>query len=174
MQKGQRSRLAAGLLLVLLGAAFLAMQIVPGLAGWFQFNFSWPMILVGIGAAILIVGLLTATPDMAVGACVVAGIGGILYYQNQTGDWQSWAYAWALIPGFSGLGQVIAGLLGSHQANSIRNGLGQLCISAILFLIFGSIFGRIFGGFTWLGPYWPLLLVGAGLFIILRALIRRE
>jgi hypothetical protein len=41
---------------------------------------------------------------MAVAACIIGGIGGILYWQSYTGDWASWAYVWTLIPGFSGIG----------------------------------------------------------------------
>jgi len=36
------------------------------------------------------------------------------------------------------------------------------------------IFGAIFGGFANLGPYWPLLLVAAGLLIGIRTLLRKN
>jgi hypothetical protein len=173
MDTSQRSRLAVGLILVVLGVAFLALQFSPNLGQWFQVTVSWPLIVIGVGLMILVIGLLTASPDTANGACVVAGIGGILYYQNLSGNWVSWSYAWALIPGFSGVGMIIAGLLGSKTTRPISRGLNQIITSVILFLIFGSIFGPMFGGFSFLGPYWPLLLVGAGLLIILRSLVRR-
>ena len=173
MNAGQRSRLTVGVLLVALGVGFLVLQLMPGLADWFRVTLSWPLIIVGVGVLVLVVGLLSAAPETAIGACVVAGIGGILYYQNLTGNWESWAYAWTLIPGFTGVGMVIAGLLGSRVPRSISRGLNQIIASVILFLIFGSIFGPIFGGFSFLGPYWPLLLVAAGLLIIIRALLHR-
>ena len=174
MDAGKRSRLGLGVLLVAVGIAFLAMQIVPGLENWFTVTISWPLIVVGVGVLILIVGLLSGAPETAIGACVVAGIGGILYYQNLTGNWVSWAYAWTLIPGFSGLGMIISGILGSRVSRSISRGLDQIISSVILFLIFGSIFGKMFGGFSYLGNYWPLLLIVAGLLIIVRAVFRRE
>ena len=34
---------------------------------------------------------------MMVPASIVTGIGGLLYWQNATGRWESWSYAWALI-----------------------------------------------------------------------------
>ena len=173
MNAGQRSRLAMGLLLVAIGIAFLALQVVPGLASWFRVTLSWPLIIVGVGALILVVGLLSGAPETAIGACVVAGIGGILYYQNLTGNWVSWTYAWTLIPGFVGVGMVISGILGSRVTRSISRGLNQIIASVIMFLIFGSIFGPIFGGFSFLGPYWPVLLIAAGLLIIVRTLLRR-
>jgi hypothetical protein len=174
MNAGKRSRLGLGVLLVAIGLAFLALQIVPGLANWFTVTLSWPLIVVGVGVLVLIVGLLSGAPEAAIGACVVAGIGGILYYQNLTGNWVSWAYAWTLIPGFSGVGMVISGILGGRVSHSISNGLNQIIASVILFLIFGSIFGPVFGGFNFLGPYWPLLLVAAGLLVIVRAVFRRS
>ena len=173
MNAEKRSRLGLGLILVAVGIAFLVLQIVPGLANWFTVTLSWPLIVVGVGVLILIVGLLSGAPETAIGACVVAGIGGILYYQNLTNNWVSWAYAWTLIPGFSGIGMVISGLLGSRVARSISRGLDQIITSVVLFLIFGSIFGPMFGGFSLLGPYWPLLLVAAGLLIIVRAILHR-
>ena len=39
----------------------------------------------------------------------------------------------------------------------------------VLFLVFGSFFGA----FGWLGAYWPLLLVGAGLLILVEGLVKR-
>jgi len=173
MDAGKRSRLGIGVLLVAVGIAFLVLQLMPNLADWFKVTLSWPLIIVGVGALILVVGLLSGAPETTIGACVVAGIGGILYYQNLTGNWVSWAYAWTLIPGFTGVGMVISGILGSRVSHSISRGLNQIIASVILFLIFGSIFGPMFGGFSFLGPYWPLLLVAAGLLIIVRALVRR-
>jgi hypothetical protein len=173
MNAGKRSRLAVGVLLVAVGVAFLALQVMPGLADWFRVTLSWPLIIVGVGALILVVGLLSGAPETAIGACVVAGIGGILYYQNLTGNWVSWAYAWTLIPAFIGVGMVISGVLGGRVTHSISKGLNQIIVSVILFLIFGSIFGPIFGGFSFLGPYWPVLLIAAGLLVIVRALVHR-
>jgi len=174
MDAGKRSRLGLGVVLVAVGIAFLVLQIVPGLASWFTGTLSWPLIIVGVGAFVLIVGLLSGAPETAIGACVVAGIGGILYYQNLTGDWVSWSYAWTLIPGFAGVGMVISGILKGRVSHSISHGLNQILISVILFLIFGSIFGRMFGGFSYLGNYWPLLLVAAGLLVIVRAIFHRQ
>jgi hypothetical protein len=112
MDRRRRSSLAAGLVLILLGAWFLVAQWVPGLQTWF----SWPLTIVGVGVLLLIIGLLTRVPAMAVPACIVGGIGGLLYWQNATGNWESWAYAWTLIPGFVGVGIVLSGLLGGEIA----------------------------------------------------------
>src|SRR4030042_6527958 len=97
-----RSNIILGLLLILLGAWFMPRQLYPNLPLWSYFNFSWPWYVIGVGVLLLLLGLLFAAPGMAVPACIVAGIGGTLYWQDATGNWQSWSYVWTLIPGFVG------------------------------------------------------------------------
>src|SRR3989304_1411620 len=66
-----------------------------------------------------------------------------------------WACAWALIPGFVGVGMILAALLGEGGWSQAGKGAESILVSLVLFLIFGSLFG----GMTGLGPYWPALLV---------------
>jgi LiaI-LiaF-like transmembrane region len=168
MDRGRRSALAGGIILILLGVLFLAGQL--GLLSWAG-ELTWPLILVGIGAAMLIIGLLVGEPGMAVPACVVAGIGSILYWQNNTGQWETWAYVWTLIPGFVGIGTILNGLF-EWKWEAIRGGLWLLLISAILFGIFSSIFAPMFGGTTIIGQWWPLLLILLGILTLLEAVTR--
>ncbi len=106
---------------------------------------------------------------MAIPASIVTGIGCILYYQNNTGDWVSWAFLWTLIPGFVGIGLIITALLGEDTRHNLGNGLNLLVISGVLFVIFAAIFGRL----TVLGPYGPaVLLILFGLYILGRGLLR--
>ena len=165
MDVQKRSNLALGVVLILLGGIFLLNRLIPGL----ELVLSWPWIVIGVGAALLVMGMLLGAPDMAVPACIVGGIGGILYYQNLTGDWTSWSYAWALIPAFVGAGILVAAVLGGRSRYAYREGIRTLLVGIVLFLVFGSVFGA----FTWLGAYWPLLLVGAGLLILIEGLFRR-
>jgi len=46
--------------------------------------------------------------------------------------------------------------------------LETILISLVLFFLFGSFFGDI----PWLGPYWAVLLIGIGVLILLRPLVR--
>jgi hypothetical protein len=169
MNRRSRTRLIGGLILVLLGGWLLALQIVPGLESIIDLEFSWPLLVIAFGVILLIFGLLTSAPGMAVPACIVGGIGALLYYQNTTGDWTSWAYAWALIPGFAGVGSILAGILGENPRRSIRDGLNMIVFSAILFVVFGSLFG----GLNLLGDYWPALLILLGVWILIQPLFRR-
>ncbi len=129
MKPYQKSRMAVGVLLLLFGIGLLAMLVYPELQQILQIEISWPLIVVGAGAILFVLGLVLATPSLVIPACILAGIGGLLYWQNQTGNWESWAYAWTLIPGFSGVGQVFAGLLDSQQHREIQRGLWQIFVS---------------------------------------------
>jgi uncharacterized integral membrane protein len=99
MNKSQRASLTVGVILVVLGAVFIASNLVPSFHNLLNQVNTWPMIIEIVAAGLLILGLMIGVPDMAVPATIVAGIGGILWWQNATGNWASWAYMWALIPG---------------------------------------------------------------------------
>ena len=170
MKIKDRSKFTMGLLLVVVGTVWLALRLVPALAGW-AYYLDWPMYTFGVAALLLVVGLLTGDPGLAVPVCVVGGIGGLLLWQNTTGNWLSWAYTWALIPGFVGVGVILAALLGPREKRwaEVRDGLETIAVSVVLFLIFGSIFGEIF-----LGDYWPILLILLGLISLGRAIFKRD
>jgi hypothetical protein len=168
MNRGRRSSLATGLVLILIGALVLAAQFVDGWETWF----AWPLYIVGLGAILLIIGLLTGVPSLAVPACIVAGIGGLLYYQDITKNWASWSYAWALIPGFVGIGIILAGLLSGKFRKPLREGGQLILVSLVMFLAFGSFFGLI--GLGPLGQYWPVLLIALGVLILFNRLIFRR
>jgi peptidoglycan/LPS O-acetylase OafA/YrhL len=168
--KQNRSSLALGLILLAIGGWLLAERQMPALQKWMdQYNLTWPMWTIGAGILILFIGLLTNSPGMAVPACIVAGIGGILYYQNQTENFASWSYMWTLIPGFVGIGSILAGLLGENTRRSIGHGLRLIVTSAVLFLIFATFFG----GLSILGEYGlPIVLILLGLYILARGFMR--
>jgi hypothetical protein len=168
MNRGRRSSLATGLVLILIGALVFVAQLMPGWEAWL----AWPLYIVGIGVVLLIIGLLTRVPGLAVPACIVSGIGGLLYYQDATGDWESWSYAWALIPGFVGVGIIVAGLLSGELRKPLREGGQLMLVSLVLFLAFGSFFGLI--GLGPLGQYWPALLIALGVLILFNRLIFRR
>lgn len=170
MVRRRRSNYALGLILILLGAFFLARLFFPGLREWLAVSFEWPFWVIGAGALIFLFGLLVGAPGMSVPAAVVAGIGGILFYQNRSGDWASWSYLWALIPGFVGVGTLVSGLLGDNPRQTIRGGLSLIVISLLLLAIFAAIFGE----FSLLGKYWPVLVILLGLWVLAGAIFRRR
>ena len=105
---------------------------------------------------------------------IISGIGLILYYQNATGDWQSWAYVWALIIVFVGIGVFLANLFKGKVRQAFEEGGPPFMTGAIMFLIFGSIFRAAFGQSPLLGDYWPVLLMALGLWLLIRPFFRRK
>jgi hypothetical protein len=164
-----RTNLFLGLLLVLIGVWLVISRQVPALQHWIDQNFAWPMWVLGAGLLVFVIGLITGAPGMAVPASIIAGIGGILYYQNTTDNWESWSYMWTLIPGFIGVGTILAGLLGENTRHNLAHGLNLIVVSAALFLIFASFFG----GLSILGTYGPaIILIALGVYILIRGLFR--
>ncbi|MEA4906074.1 MAG: hypothetical protein VB089_00550 [Anaerolineaceae bacterium] len=170
MNESKRSNLAIGAILILFGLILLGVRLVPGLEDLLAIRFTWPLIIIAVGAGLLLFGALVGAPEMAIPACIVAGTGGILYWQNLTGAWGSWAYIWTLYPGFTGVGILLARLLGSQRVSAMREGTDLILTSAVMFLIFGSFLG----GFRMLGSYWPVVLILAGLLIVVRNFLPRR
>lgn len=169
MNKQGRSQLALGVILILLGAWFFVDKSVPAFHEIFQQYTKWPVNMLLIGGGIFILGLILGQPGMSVPAAIVAGLGGIFYYQDVTNTYQSWSYMWALIPGFVGVGTVLAGILGDNTAQNIKHGLNLMVISAVLFLVFSSFFG----GWTLIGSYGPaILLILLGVWVLGSGLYR--
>ncbi len=170
MSQKRRSNLVMGFLLICVGGLLLAARLVPELRGWLNL-WSWPVYVIAAGAGLFLLGLLLGEPDLAIPACIVAGIGGILYWQNATGQWDTWAFVWTLIPGFAGVGTVLSGLMSTEtkRRRLVGEGLQTMLVSAVMFLIFASFFGR-----SLLGEYWPVLLILLGLILMGRVLFQRK
>jgi hypothetical protein len=161
-----RRGIVGGLILIILGDFFLAAQLMPEIFG----TISWPYIIIGIGAIFLLSALITRTGGLAVPGSVMAGLGGIFYYQTMTGDWASWSYIWTLIPGFVGVGVIIAGLLSRSGPRFDTGGLVLMAISAMGFLIFGGVFGLNFD----VTVMWPIFLIGIGVLTLIGAIFKKR
>jgi hypothetical protein len=172
MSTQRRSDLVFGIILLLIGAWYLAAQfnLLPGLDQLINMQNQWPLIVIGVGLLLFLLGLLLRAPSMSVPACIVGGIGGILYWDNLTGNWGSWSYTWALIPGFVGVGIILSTLLGGNERGGYREGLRLIIISLILFIIFLMIFS----GQVLFVRYWPVLIILLGVWVIIQAALRRK
>ena len=149
MKKGN---ITGGLILILIGAWFLAVQFVPQLEAWA--SGSWPLTIIGVGAIFLLISILSNIPGLSIPAFIIGGIGGLLYYQNVTGDWNTWAYAWTLIPGFVGLGLLFFSIQ-TKDKGTMSAGFILLFITSILFFVFGSFLGAP----KQVIQFWPVLLI---------------
>lgn len=163
-----RSSFVSGILLILIGGYALAAQFIPALKFWENLALPWPIWVVGSGGLLFVLGLILAAPGMAVPASIVGGVGAILWYQNATGDWQSWVYLWTLIPGFVGVGTILAGVLEGKTRQSLRSGGWLIVVSLGLLAFFSVFFAR-----GLLRTYWPVLLIAWGGWILIQPLLRR-
>ena len=158
----KRDNLVWGIILIVVGAGFLLNQFMPSLFGWF----SWPWIFAGLGGIFVLASLIGRIGGLMIPGLVLLGLGGIFYYQNQTGNWESWSYVWAIMPALAGLGMVI-GSLYDRELRPARP------IGAILFvagLVMFAVFGGAFGLDADITRYWPVLIILVGLFVLVRAL----
>ena len=170
----RRRSFTLGFLLILMGAWFLAVQFVPGIEAWMERIADWPIWVIGPGLIFIAAGLISGVTELMIPGSIIGGIGLILYYQTVTGDWQSWAYAWALIVVFVGIGIFLANLFKGKLRNGVNEGGPPFMTGLILFLIFGSIFRAAFGQSPLLGDYWPVLLMAVGLWMLIRPFFRRS
>ena len=160
MKKGN---ITGGLILILVGVWFLAVQFVPSLAAWAEGQ--WTLSIIAIGVIFLLASVLSNIPGLSIPAFIIGGIGALLYYQNVTGDWASWSYAWTIIPAFVGLGLLFFSLQTRNKDTS-KAGFILLFISMVLFAVFGSFLGAP----AEIIRYWPIILVVAGLWSMSRSL----
>jgi hypothetical protein len=170
MNSPTRSSLRTGLALILLGIVFLVLQVVPGIRDIFNGENAPALVLFGVALILAMIGIAAGAPGMVIPVCILAGIGGIFYWQSALGGgYLSWSYAWTLIPAFVGVGIFLNELMLGRPLKGLSDALGPVAVSIVLFLIFGSAFG----GITMLGIYWPALLIVLGLLFLIQPLFRR-
>lgn len=161
--------IAFGLIMIALGAFYLAIEVSPSVRAFAYGSSTWPYQILGLGAVLAVVGLVTFKPGLFIPASIVGGVGGILYYCNLTGNWEAWSYLWTLIPGFVGVGLLLLGLF-IRSRGVIFGGLWTLVSSAILFGIFGFAFGDDLSLARFV---WPVGLILLGLMFFIMPLFRR-
>jgi hypothetical protein len=167
MEQRARSAIASGVILVVIGVLLLVAKIVPGFFG----QLTWPFIVIGVGVLLLVLAIATGNAGLAVPACIVGGIGLILWWQNAHQRWETWSYAWTLIPGFVGVGALVQGLLESKPVRTLLDALWPVLISAVLFAVFSSFFGGPLFGVPWYYLAGGALIV-LGVLVIIRGFLK--
>ncbi len=175
--EGRTGSVVLGLFLIGLGALFFASE---------QLNYSldrhgWPIFVIAPGLFLLLVGLAIrneAGLGLAIPGGIIASVGIILAFQDATGAWASWAYAWALVaPGSVGVSLAAYGLL--HRRRDLLDaGLRTAATGLGLFVVFGLFFENIVGidrehQSTVLQDALPIMAVALGALIVLMNLLPR-
>jgi hypothetical protein len=157
-----------GGLLIAFGALFLFTQLLRTDAG----RYAWPFFVILPAVALLVIGLVSRTGGgarLAVVGSVTTTLGLLLLYQNTTGHWASWAYAWALLPTAVGLGLILQGTVG-REPRRVRYGRRITSIGVVLFAVGFAFFELVLelSGFRLplTASFWPLILIGFGLLLL--------
>jgi hypothetical protein len=129
------SGIALGVVLVVVGLFYLVVQV----ASVDLSSFGWPLFVIIPGLTLLIVGFVSFGTGAAIPGGILTMVGLVLAYQNSTGNWASWVYAWALVaPGGVGVGLFLQGLR-ERNAGLIKQGRSLMFIAAMIFLV-GFVF----------------------------------
>jgi hypothetical protein len=172
-QRRGGSSLALGIVLVVVG--IFAFVVV--MAGVDLTQYGWPLFVIIPGLTLLVVGFAGVGSVATIPGGIVTMLGLVLAYQNSSGDWPTWAFAWALVvPGGVGLGMYLQALR-DHDQHSLRTGRTLIFISVMIFIVgfvlFESILGisgREYGGVG--KAALPVLLIVIGLILLVRSLQR--
>jgi hypothetical protein len=161
------NRNATAIGLIAIGVLFLIAQFT----GFSFMGLLWPLFIVAFGAIFLYFAYTgdKNTAGLAVPGAVITGTGAILFYQNMTGHWSSWAYAWVLYPAFVGMALVFIGRRTGSESTE-RTGDNLVKWGLIAFAGMWALFEiLIFGGNNWLvSILLPVVLIGAGVYLLIQ------
>jgi hypothetical protein len=158
--------LIGGILLVIFGILALASQLFSGFNFW---GTLWPFIIIGVGAMFFI-GMVAggkSTAPLAIPGTIITAIGLMLFLQNISNHWESWAYGWTVILMAVGLGIYIMGAW-SGDPGQRASGMKVLRLGTIMFIIFGAFFEMIFQSFALANYLFPAALILLGLYLVFR------
>jgi hypothetical protein len=173
----RRGVVAVGTLLILLGLGAFALQA----GGYDLFDAAsgdgWPIFVIVPGLVLLTAALVAPVPKgvgFAIAGSIVTTVGLVLFYQQATGHWESWSYAWALVgPGAAGLGMLAYGLV-FRQGELVRSGLGLAGIAAVIFVIGFWFFETLYDSGrvpAELDTWWPVALIGVGVAVLIGGMV---
>lgn len=137
-----KPRLSFALVLIAVGIWQLAVNVSPEVRAIAYGRLNWPVNVIGCGLFLALIALVTRCPGWYIPACIVTGVGGLLFYQNRSGNWVSWAYAWTLIPAFVAVGLALMGVAMRKRGLFVA-AAWTLFGSIVLFGIFGSTLGGL-------------------------------
>lgn len=167
------SSMALGVVLVVVGLFALGIVVF----GIDLTQYGWPLFVIIPGLTLLVVGFVGGGVGASVPGGIVTMLGLVLAYQSSSGDWASWAFAWALVaPGGVGLGLYLQALRDRNPA-MLRRGRTLIFIAALIFMIGFVIFESILGiSGTDYGIFGkaalPGLLIVIGIILLVRSIQR--
>ncbi len=173
--RGANSNMVLGGILIGLGVMFLLGELFDIRLG----QWAWPFFVLVPGALMLVTGLGLSDESgigLTIAGAIVTTVGLILFVQNLTNWWASWAYAWALVaPTAIGVAQLLNGSR-RNQEKMLADGRSLVKIGLVMFVIGFIFFELIIGvnGFGLGSLGWPVLLIAFGLYLLLRNVWRNR
>ena len=167
------STMALGVVLVVVGLFALGVVVF----GIDLTQYGWPLFVIIPGLTLLVVGFVGVGVGASVPGGIVTMLGLVLAYQSSSGDWASWAFAWALVaPGGVGLGLYLQALR-DRDTVMLRRGRTLIFIGALIFMIGFVVFESILGiSGTDYGIFGkaalPGLLIVIGIILLVRSIQR--
>lgn len=159
------AKLAAGLVaggVILLAANLLHISLM---------FFLWPMFVIGPGLLMLWPAY-QSTPGnrsklafLAVPGAMIVATGGLLFLMNLVNHYESWAYAWTLVMAAGAAGYAF---MHRFDESNERGDKAYRFIRAMVIAFMGlAVFFEVLV-FQSLGIWWPVLLIGLGLYLYVR------
>src|ERR1700674_3880960 len=167
------SSMALGIVLVVVGVFGLGVVVF----GIDLTQYGWPLFVIIPGLTLLVVGFVGGGVGASVPGGIVTMLGLVLAYQSSSGDWASWAFAWALVaPGGVGLGLYLQALR-DRDPVMLRRGRTLMFIAVLIFIIGFVFFESILGiSGTDYGVFGkaalPGLLIVIGIILLVRSIQR--
>jgi protein-S-isoprenylcysteine O-methyltransferase Ste14 len=174
-RSGSPGAAVLGGILIVLGLIFFAgnqLNIDIGEA-------TWPLYVIAPGVALVTLGLTQRHGSgLTIFGSIVTMVGLVLFYQNATDHWESWAYAWALVgPGGSGIGMLLYGTR-SGDRKMARDGFWTILTALGIFAVGLVFFEGIIGisGERLPLPNWvlPVAVIVIGVLVLVRGLTFRD
>jgi hypothetical protein len=171
------SAVVIGVGLVLLGVLALAAGAV-GADRWVEAANAWALFVVAPGVILFAAAFVPEPPrglGFAMAGAIVTITGLVLWTQQATDRYDTWAYAWALVgPGGAGFGLVSYALL-TGTSRLLRPGLILSAIAVVLFAAGAWYFEPVLTEGRQpvdLEAFWPVLIVAIGAVTIVSGLLR--
>ena len=176
-REGNTSMIVLGGVVIAIGLAAFALQSLSVDVGAWLGGSGWTLFIIVPGLILLALAIPlrdNAAQGVTIAGAVVTTVGLLLLYQDQTDHYESWAYAWALIPASVGLALVVNGLRFDRRdlvslGTWIVAGFGVALVVGAWY--FQAVFETSKAPFD-LGENWPVVLIVLGGVVLVMGLLR--
>lgn len=174
---GQQAGLVIGIILVVVGAAFLVGRVVDVSLG----PDAWPLWII-VPGLVMLFGSFAIPPrnglGLAIPGAIITMVGLVLWVQETFDLYATWAYAWALVaPTGPGLGMLLYGLARGDRelaGDGLRTTLVGLGLFFGFALFFEGVIGLSGSRIPGLDDALPYAAIGLGVLLVVLSLFGRR